>query len=233
MDDEEEYRRPESPINNLPPVVIALTLAIIGIEALFQLANAGIIGGPRGVGWRIAAIEQYGYSAAVLERVLVAGDYSFDMLRRFVTYPFINAQLTQVAFCAALTLALGKFTSEYYGQFKVLVLYFATAVIGAIMFGLLVDGRFPLLGGFTPVYGLIGAYTYALWLRLGEAGENRLMAFRLIGFLLLIQLIFGLIFGASSQWIAELSGFVAGFAFATVLAPGGWSALLARLRQRA
>ena len=49
-----------------------------GIEA-----NYGIIGGPRGVGWRIAAIEEYGFSPAVLERVLVAEDYSFDMLKRF------------------------------------------------------------------------------------------------------------------------------------------------------
>ena len=225
--------KPVSPFNALPPVIVALTLLILGIEAVFQLANAGIVGGPRGIGWRIAAIEAYGFSPVVLERVLVNGDYSFDMLKRFVTYPFINVQLTQVAFCAALTLALGKFTSEYYGSAKVLFLYFATAIIGAIAFGLLVEGRFPLLGGFTPVYGLIGAYTYALWLRLGRAGENQLMAFRLIGFLLLLQLIFGLIFGGNSQWIAELTGFFAGFLLSIILAPGGWSSLLARMRERA
>lgn len=224
--------KPVSPFNALPPVIVALTLLILGIEAVFQLANAGIVGGPRGIGWRIAAIEAYGFSPVVLERVLANGDYSFDMLKRFVTYPFINVQLTQVAFCAALTLALGKFTSEYYGSAKVLFLYFATAIIGAIAFGLLVEGRFPLLGGFTPVYGLIGAYTYALWLRLGRAGENQLMAFRLIGFLLLLQLIFGLIFGGNSQWIAELTGFFAGFLLSIILAPGGWSSLLARMRER-
>ncbi|MCK0095158.1 rhomboid family intramembrane serine protease [Yoonia sp. F2084L] len=224
--------KPESPFNALPPVVIALTLLIIGIEAVFQLANAGIIGGPRGVGWRIAAIEEYGFSAAVLDRVLVNGDYSLDMLKRFVTYPFVNVQITQVAFCAALTLALGKFTAEYYGQVKVLCLYVATSIIGAIAYGMLVEGTYPLLGGFTPVYGLIGAYTYALWLRLGNAGENQIMAFRLIGFLLLIQLIFGLIFGGNSQWIAELTGFFSGFVMSAVLAPGGWSSLVARLRER-
>ena len=232
MADEDDYQRPESPINALPPVVILLTLLIVGIEAVLQLANAGLIGGPRGVGWRIAAIEEFGYSAAVLDRVWVAGDYSFDMLKRFVTYPFLNVQLTQVAFCAGLTLALGKFPAETYGQWRMLAIYILTAIAGAIVFGLFVDGRFPLLGGFTPVYGLIGAYTYALWLSLGEAGENRIMAFRLIGFLLLIQLIFGLIFGSNSQWIAELAGFFAGFALATVLAPGGWGALVSRLRER-
>ncbi len=224
--------KPESPFNALPPLVVLLALAIIGIEAVFQLANQGIIGGPRGVGWRVAAIEQYGFSPAVLDRVLVTGDYSFEMLRRFVTYTFVNAQLTQVAFCAALILALGKFTSEYYGSVKVVILYVATSIAGAVVFGLLVDSRYPLVGAFTPVYGLIGAYTYALWLKLGKAGDNQILAFRLIGFLLLIQLIFGLIFGGSNQWISELSGFFAGFALSIILAPGGWNSLVMRLRQR-
>ena len=224
--------KPESPINALPPLIIVLTLLIVGIEAVLQLANQGIVGGPRGVGWRISAIEQYGFSSAVLDRVLINNDYSFNMLKRFVTYPFINGQLTQVAFCAALTLALGKFTAEYYGSLKVLALYLVSSICGAIVFGLVVESRVPLYGGFPPVYGLIGAYTYALWLRLGKAGENQLLAFRLIGFLLLIQLIFGLFFGTGNQWIAELSGFAAGFLLSIILAPGGWTTLLNRMRQR-
>jgi membrane associated rhomboid family serine protease len=231
-DDEEEYQRPQSPFHALPPLVVLLTLAIVGIEAVLQLANYGIVGGPRGVGWRIAAIEEYGFSAAVLDRVIVAGDYSFDMLKRFVTYPFINGQLMQVAFCAALTLALGKFTSESFGPWRMLFLYLASSIAGAIAFGLMVEGRVPLYGGFAPVFGLIGAYTYSLWLTLGKAGENRLMAFRLIGFLLTIRLVFGLIFGSDRLWIAEIAGFVAGFLLATLLAPGGWRTLVARLRER-
>jgi membrane associated rhomboid family serine protease len=229
---DDDYQRPESPINALPPVIIALSLLIVGIEVVLQLANAGIIGGPRGVGWRISAIEEFGFSSVVLDRVLVNGDYSFDMLKRFVTYPFINTQLTQVAFCAALTLALGKFTAEYYGSLKVLFIYLLASIVGAVVFGLIVEGRYPLLGGFTPVYGLIGAYTYALWLRLGQAGEKQILAFRLIGFLLLLQLIFGLIFGAGQTWIAELTGFATGFGVSTLLAPGGWAQMLARLRSR-
>ncbi|MEO1641461.1 MAG: rhomboid family intramembrane serine protease, partial [Pseudomonadota bacterium] len=161
-----------------------------------------------------------------------------ELLWRFVTYPFINMALTQVAFCAGLTLALGKFTAEYYGSLRVLILYLGTSVIGAIVYGLFVEGRYPLVGGFTPVYGLIGAYTYALWLRLGEAGERQVTAFRLIGFLLLIQLIWGIVHGFTAStplpphWIAELSGFAAGFLLSLILAPGGWAGFVTRMRQR-
>jgi membrane associated rhomboid family serine protease len=234
----ERETKPESLFHTLPPLIIALALLILGIEVVFQLAEVGMLGGAQGVGWRLTAIDQYGFSPNVLDRILVAGDYSFDMLIRFAAYPFINVHLTQVAFCAALTLALGKFTAEYYGSIKVAALYLLTAVVGALAYGLLYDGGYPLLGGFTPVYGLIGAYTYALWLRLGQAGENQLLAFRLIGFLLLIQLIFGVMSGFLYQtpppptWIAELSGFFAGFGLSVLLAPGGWSKFVARMRDR-
>lgn len=224
--------QPERALNIIPPVVIALTLLILGIEAVMQLANQGIIGGPQGVGWRLAAIQEYGFSARVFDRVIMQGDTSFDMLKRFVTYPYINAELTQVAFCAALTLALGKFAGEYYGGMRVLVVYVFATIFGAVAFGLLARGNYPLFGGFTPVYGLIGAYTYALWLQQAQAGENQLLAFRLIGFLLGIQLVFGLIFGSTPAWIAELAGFVAGFGLSVLLAPGGWAAFVARMRQR-
>lgn len=237
-ENEESHSGPVSPFNDLPAMVIVLTLLILGIEAVFQMAEHGLIGGPTAIGWRLEAVNEYGFSPNVLDRVLVAGDYSFGMLVRFVTYPFINVDLTQVAFCAALTLALGKFTAEYYGGIKVLLIYLLTSICGAVVYALLVSGNYPLLGGFTPVYGLIGAYTYALWLRLGQAGKNQLLAFRLIGFLLLIQLIFGIMAGVLYEvappptWIAELTGFAAGFAVSLVFAPGGWSTFVDRMRQR-
>lgn len=234
MDDHDDspYQPPEKPFNELPPVIVGLALVIIGIELVLQAANYGLIGGPRGVGWRLSAIEQYGYSAAVLERVFSFGDTSFGMVRRFVTYSFINGQVIQVAFCAALVLALGKFSAQFYGQWRILAVYLITGVIGAVVYGLFADPRFPLIGGFPPVYGLIGAYTYALWLRLGEAGENQIKAFRLIGFLLGLQLVFGLLFGGGLGWIAELSAFASGFVLSVPLAPGGWQSLLERMRER-
>ena len=85
---------------------------------------------------------------------------------------------------------------------------------------------------YTPVYGLIGAYTYAIWLRLGQAGENQILAFRLIGVLLFLQLIFGLIFGSNMAWISELTGFFCGFGLSVLLAPGGWTSFVDRMRQR-
>ncbi|MEJ6397803.1 rhomboid family intramembrane serine protease [Yoonia sp. 208BN28-4] len=222
----------EPPVNPIPPAIILLTLAIVLVEGALSLAEAGVVGGPRGLGWRLAALQDYGFSPAVLDWMITRSDYTLDLLRRFVTYPFVHGSFTQALFAGALLLALGKFVGDVFRTPATLVLFFGSTIGGALVFGLIASGTSPLFSAFTPIYGLIGAYTYVVWLSLGQSGQNQLKAFQLIGFLLGIQLVFGLIFGAGQMWIAELSGFVIGFGLSVLLAPGGWSALLAKLRQR-
>ena len=222
----------EYPVNPIPPVVIALFAVIAVIEAALSLATAGMIGGPVGIGWRVAAIEDYAFSPAVWEQVTVAGNMSFDMLKRFVTYPFVHGSFTQALFGAALVLALGKFVGEVFHPIAVLVLFFASSIAGAAAFGIFVNQNIPLFGAYPPIYGFIGAYSYILWLRLGQTGGNQLQAFRMIGFLMALQLFYALIFGNQPFWIADVAGFVAGFAISIVISPGGWTKFMQRVRSR-
>jgi membrane associated rhomboid family serine protease len=152
------------------------------------------------------------------------------MIKRFITYPFVHGNFTQTLFGAALLLALGKFVGDVFSAAGVVTVFVVSAVGGAFVFGAVVASNPALIGAYTPVYGLIGAFTYLMWLRLGTLGENRLRAFRLIGFLMAIQLLFGLLFGGSPIWIAEVAGFAFGFAVSLLVAPGGWSAFLSRIR---
>ena len=46
------HRHTESPLNPLPPVIIALFVVIVGVEAAFSLGARGLVGGPEAVGWR-------------------------------------------------------------------------------------------------------------------------------------------------------------------------------------
>ena len=41
-----------SPVNPLPPMVVVLFLAIVGVEAVISLGAQGVIGGPGAIGWR-------------------------------------------------------------------------------------------------------------------------------------------------------------------------------------
>ena len=105
-------------------------------------------------------------------------------------------------------------------------------MVGALAYALLTGDPRPLVGGYPSVYGLIGAYTFILWASYGASGESQYRAFTLIGFLLGIQLIFGLLFGSGNDWVAEIAGFAFGFMISPLLARGGVRRLFAMLRQR-
>ena len=222
----------ESPVNSLPPVILALFLAIAGIEAVLSLGATGMVGGPGAVGWRLGLLQRFAFSPVVFDYVVQGRQGDLNLLLRFVSYAFLHGSVTHALFAGALLLALGKFVGEAIGQAATLGVLLVATLGGALAFGAFANGTQPLFGCYAAVYGLIGAFTYMLWLRLGQAGENRLQAFRLSGGLMAVQLLFGVLFGANPQWIADVGGFMAGLMAATLLAPGGWAALRARLRAR-
>jgi rhomboid protease GluP len=221
------------PVNPIPPVIIGLCVIIALIEVTFSMASAGLIGGQLGVGWRNQAILQdYSFTPYVWDQVVQQGDYSFDVLKRFVTYAFIHGSSTQAIFGVAILLALGKFVGDVFHPLAVLAVFLLSGIVGAAVYGATLNQNIALFGVYPPDYGLIGAFTYLQWLRLGQMGQNQLRAFQMIAFLMAIQLLFALLFGGSPTWIADITGFVTGLLLSTLLAPGGWTAFMRRMRSR-
>ncbi|MEC8629527.1 MAG: rhomboid family intramembrane serine protease [Pseudomonadota bacterium] len=221
----------EAPINPLPPVVWALVVPMAMAELMFNLGARGLIGGAGAVGWRLAAIQDFAFSAEALRWMVETGRYPVELLWRFVTYPFVHAQLSQAVFAIVFILALGKMVGEIFRAWAVLAVFFGSSIFGAIMYTVLVPNPILLVGAFPGAYGLIGAYSFLLWVTLGARGLNQAGAFTLIGFLMGLQLLFGALFGSSPDWVAELFGFVAGFALSFLVSPGGWSRLMAKMRR--
>jgi membrane associated rhomboid family serine protease len=218
-----------SAVNALPPVVLVLFLAIAGVEAALSLGSLGVVGGPGAVGWRLSLIERFAVSPAVLDYALQGQG---GLWPRFVLYAFVHGSVLHAIFAGVLLLALGKFVAEGMGQARMTAVFLVATVLGAVVFGFAVGDRQPLFGAYPGIYGLIGGFTYLLWLKLGQMGESRLAAFRLIGMLMGIQLVFAALFGANPQWVGDVGGFLAGGVTAILVAPGGPQAFLARLRAR-
>lgn len=222
----------ESPFNSVPAVIVVLVVAIAGIEIVLSLASLGYIGPPQAVGWRLAMIEDYAFAPRVLEWIIERGDTNPSLTRRFVTYPFVHLSFVHAAFACVMLLALGKFVGEAWSRSSMILVMFASTIAGALAHGFASTENIPLLGFYPPVYGLIGAFTYMHWLRLGATGGNRFWAFRLIGMLLGLQLVFGMIFGSAPHWVADVTAFVVGLALSPLLGPGGWQAFVNRARNR-
>ena len=128
--------------------------------------------------------------------------------------------------------AISGFFTDGIGRVTAIATMFVFAIT---FFGVLQDtGLFrPLIGGYPAVYGLVGAFTFLLWSRLGAVHANRMRAFTLIGMLLAFQLVFGIVFGGAGYgWIAEIAGFGAGFLLSFVLVDGGVQRVLRQIRAR-
>lgn len=221
-----------SPINPIPPVIAVLFLIIVGVEGIIAMGGLGIIGGPQAIGWRMLSVQQFGFSSDVFQWMIATGQYPLEQLMRFVTYPFIHGNFMHALFVGVMLLAIGKFVGEVLSQLATLLVFFAGIIAGALAHGFVMHDQPWLIGGFPGVYALIGAFTYLLYVRLVSSGASGARAFSLIGFLMAIRLLFGLLFGSDSTWLADLVGFVAGFAVTVIAVPGGWSRLRYRMRRQ-
>lgn len=216
-------------VNPLPPIIVALAVPMALLEVALWLGSRGLFDG---LGWRITALQDLALYPQLLQAMADAGRWPASELVRFVTFPFVHYSPLHAIMAIVFLLALGKMVGEVFNAFAVLMVFFGSAVVGALVYALLATSNMPLAGGFPAVYGLIGAFTYLLYVQLGALGAPQARAFSLIGFLLGIQLVFGLLFGAGQDWIAEVAGFAAGFALSVVVSPGGFRRLRARIQRR-
>lgn len=220
------------PLHPLPGVVWLLALPIALIEIALSLGSYGLVGGPAAVGWRLQAMQDFAFSTPIFQWMLANSYFPPQHLLRFVSYVFIHAGPTHAIFVVVFILALGKYVSEVFRPWAVALIFFASAIIGALAYGLLSFSQAPLIGGYPAVYGLIGAFSFILWVKLGANGGNRMGAFTLIAFFLGAQMLFSLIFGGNREWVADLAGFLTGFGLSFVVCPGGPARVVALIRKR-
>jgi membrane associated rhomboid family serine protease len=221
-----------APLNPLPPVVWLLALPIIAMEVVLNLAAAGLIGGAQGIGWRQDMVQRFAFSPDFMREMIASNYYPVEHLMRLISYPIVHINFTHVAFVVVFLLALGKMVGEVFRLWAVLVVFFGATLAGAFAYTAMPFIHTALIGGYPAVYGLIGAFTFLLWTNLANSGDNQYRAFSLIGMLMGIQLLFGVLFGSGWDWIAELSGFAAGFLLSFVVSPGGWVRVRQKLRAR-
>lgn len=221
------------PLNPLPWIVWALAVPLVAMELTVSLGATGIAGGMGGSDWRFQAIERFAFFPGFLHAAWEQGAIIPAEPWRLVTYAFVHGDFTGALFALVILLALGKMVAEIFRWWAVVVIWLAASIAGAVAFALIPGAvMMPLFGAFPPDYGLIGAFTYLLWMRLAGTGSHQFRAFSLIGLLLLAQLLFGVFFDIGYGWVADIAGFGAGFALSFIVAPGGWRRLRAGLRRR-
>jgi rhomboid protease GluP len=219
--------------NPLPPLIVVVALALAGVEAVFVLAELGFVGGPGAIGWRMQASVDWGFSAPLLDQMIARREFPLRDLARVLSYPAIHASLVHTLFAIVLLLALGQAVSARFSAAATGAVMLAGVLAGAVGYWAVLEGRHLLVGAYPAVYGLLGAFTWSLWRQ--ASGRGRVLAFRLVGVLIALQVAFRLIEDTGDIWVAEAAAFAVGFGLAPLVAPGGRRRIgrvRARLRAR-
>jgi rhomboid protease GluP len=219
-----------NPFNALPPVVWLLAVALVAIEAAFQLGAAGVAGGAQGVGWRIDAVGALGLPAVIPNWMIANGYFPLQHLARFLTFPLVHTGALHVVFVVLFVLTLGKALVPRLGQAGFLALFLISGAVGGLVWALVYPAGGWMVGGYAGSFGLVGAFTLAMWQDAAGNRQAQLRAFGLIGVLLLARAAFGVLGGFGTDWVADVVGFFVGAGLAPLLA-GGWRRLFAGLRQ--
>ena len=215
-----EHNNVNSPlINPLPPVILIITLLLVVVEIIFQIVEVGLLSSFSNEITRNNVIVNYAFFGSLQDWMISNLNFKWSFLCRYFTFPFIHFNFLQTVIAIVMFLALGKMVCEVYNGFLFLILIISSSFCGAFFYGLILDDQFPLVGAFPAIYGLIGAYTYLLWVSMKFLGARSANAFILVAVLLGIQIIFKVVFNGSNDWVADLFGFLTGFLFASLIQP--------------
>ena len=219
---------PQSAVNTLPASVTLLFLPIVAVQGFIAGMESGLWG--HGM-TRLHVLQTLFFAPDYAQELIGRRIWAFDMLYRFVSYPFVNASFLQAVFGSVFLLALGKFVGEVLGDTAVFAVFFGSAIAGAVAYMGFTQDSYPLFGAFAPSYGLIGAFSFVLFASSGDARAQPFAAFQLLGILMAINLGFSLIGGGPKTWVADLAAAAAGFLIVAALRPGGIAYVIAKLRR--
>jgi membrane associated rhomboid family serine protease len=194
------------------PVTITILVVCIVIELMLQLSDHGIIDLPR---LRSLTYTYGGFWPGLL--VDWTPNFPGQSITMFFTYGFLHGGLVHLVVNMITLLSLGAAVCIRGGAKRYVLIYVASILGGAAVFGLLAPSLRPMVGASGALFGLVGALT--AW----DAMERRALrlsmrpVIRVIGILVLLNVVLWWAMDGLLAWQTHLGGFLAGAAMAAYL----------------
>ena len=196
---------------------IALAVLIAVPELLIAFAGLpfGILDG-EAVDLRRQAVVSFGFWPGHIHGQLEDGSFGLSSLTAFVSYPLMHFSAVNAIFSILFTLVVLRLLSGIVRQSHCLLIFFGSAALGALAYYFLAGSDFPLVGaspGFLGLFGIAAAVAVMAGGPGGNASIGRVGRTMLILPALLIgfEIVASLLFGGRGRWVADLTGFAAGF----------------------
>ena len=109
---------------------------------------------------------------------------------------------------------LGRVVMLRLGTGRFLVLYFASAIGGALCFGILTTSAQPMVGASGALFGLLGAWQYWRYALRRQRGQSLWPVWQAVLGLVLLNVVMWVALKGLVAWETHLGGFLAGWACA-------------------
>ncbi len=203
----------------LPLALVLLILPSAGIELALQLADWGLIGTPR---WRGLA-----YQFGAFWPGLLSGwrpNYTVQPEVMFFSYAFLHGGLVHLIVNMIALVSLGGAVIAQVGQWRFLLIYAVSAVLGGAAFAILSASGFqPMVGASGSLFGLAGALVVwgvviTLHQRAGIWTTIVAIAWP-VGLLTVLNIVMYVGTDGAVAWETHLGGFLAGAVVALFMSP--------------
>ena len=187
-----------------------MLLGLIGLcallEAVLQLGDLGLLGGPR---LRGTAYEYAGFWPQLLDGW--GPNYVVQPFTMFVTYSFLHGGAMHLAFNMLALWSLGRAVGAEARMGGMIAIYAAGVVGGAALQGLLSNALQPMVGASGGLFGLAGGLVGWAHAERRDLIDGIRPTIRAIALLLAINLAMWLALDGQLAWQAHLGGFLAGW----------------------
>ncbi len=193
-------------------VVFVMAAAFALIEIALQASDYGLLAPD--LRWR--AYEAFSYFDPWFKAWLRGDPAPDGVLWTLLTHAFLHGGMTHMVMNTGVFLGLGFMTMRVFGALWVLVIFAVTAAAGALCFSLLTGGQAVLVGASGAIFGLLGALKMVEIGFIRRFGGSWRAYWRVIGALVLVNVLLAVGLGGLLAWQAHLGGFLGGMAVAWV-----------------
>jgi len=188
-------------------VLLAILAICVAIEAVLQGADLDLWGSPR---WRGLAYQNGGFWRGLLDNW--RPNYAGQPVLMFATYGFLHGGAMHLLVNMITLASLGRLVIERVGQWRFAAIYALSLLGGAAGFAALSNAVQPMVGASGALFGLAGVLTGWEYTARRLAREGMGPVLRVVGLLILLNVVMYWAMDGRLAWETHLGGFLAGWA---------------------
>lgn len=198
------------------PLLWITMAAMVLPELMFAAVDAGLLSPALG---RPPVFVEFAFWDVMFDYALAGEGVHIQLLWSPLTHAFLHGGWLHLVMNGAAFLGLGHFISQSAGIRATAWIFLATAVSGAVVYGLISTFNGPMVGASGVVFGFLGVVTCWQEQALRRRGLDRSPIWMRILGLVAINAVMDFGLGGLLAWEAHLGGFVAGWLMAYRMRP--------------